>query len=78
MKGEFKILSDFLERCGPEVSGRSVVQPDPETLEKLDRFVRGEADRRERAELCLKLREHPEWIRQVAEKAKARRGKPKE
>ena len=39
MRDEFRILLEFLEQTGAEVSGRGDTQPAPELREKIERFM---------------------------------------
>ncbi|MCE9611749.1 MAG: hypothetical protein K8R23_16235 [Chthoniobacter sp.] len=74
MSNDFKILTEFLERLGPEVSGRELTVPLGETALKLQRFAAGECDPAERGEVCELLRLHPAWLRWVANRVKMARG----
>ena len=73
MNNDFKTLIDFLDRMGPEVSGRSLSAPYPEALPRLDRFARGACDPAERREVCELLRLHPAWLRWLADRVKEAR-----
>jgi hypothetical protein len=74
MSKDFKTLIDFLDRFGPEVSGKALVAPQDEVAAKLQRFAAGECDKEERAEVCEMLRTHPSWLRWLADKVKTARG----
>ena len=74
MSNDFKTLIDFLDHFGPEVTGKAVVAPQDEVTERLQRFVDGECDKEERAEICQLLRLHPAWLRWVADRVKLARG----
>lgn len=73
MSDDFKTLIDFLERLGPEVSGRALMAPHSEAAAKLQRFAAGECDKEERAEVCEMLRLHPAWLRWLADRVKLAR-----
>lgn len=73
MSKDFKTLIDFLERCGPEVSGKALVVPRDRAAAKLQRFAAGACDKAERAEVCEMLRMHPAWLRWVADRVKMAR-----
>jgi hypothetical protein len=70
---DFKILIDFLDRFGPEASGRHLPEPQTEAAAKLERFARGQCDDAERAEVCNMLRLHPAWIRWLADRVRLAR-----
>jgi anti-sigma factor RsiW len=66
MASDFTILHDFLERCGPEVSGRALPSPSPELAELLERFVRGQCSADDRSAVCELLQRQPEYLRELA------------
>jgi hypothetical protein len=70
---DFKVLIDFLDRFGPEVSGHEMAQPPSEAVAILQRFAMGKCDERERAEVCEMLRLNPVWLRWLADRVKAMR-----
>lgn len=70
---DFKILIEFLDRLGPEVSARQLSQPHSEEAAKLERFARGECTDAERAAVCNMLRLHPAWLRWLADRVKLSR-----
>ncbi len=70
-----KVLLDFLERVGPEVSGHHWPEPSHEAAKNLARFARGECDEPERETLCRLLHERPSWLRWVANQVRAERAK---
>jgi hypothetical protein len=74
MSKDFKTLIDFLDRFGPEVSGKVLVVPQDEAAAKLQRFATGACDKAERAEVCQMLRLHPAWLRWLADRVKMARG----
>jgi hypothetical protein len=76
MKTDFSIISDFLDRCGPEVCGHSAAPPAPEFTAKLDRFARGDCDPTDRAAMCDLLRTKPEYLRALARRVKELREEP--
>ncbi len=73
MSNDFTTLVDFLERFGPEVSGKALMGPHTEAAAKLQRFAAGDCDAQERAEICEMLRLHPAWLRWLAERVKMAR-----
>lgn len=73
MNSDFKTLIDFLDRLGPEVSGRILTEPHSAAAVQLERFARGDCDERERQEVCEMLQMHPAWIRWIADRVKLAR-----
>lgn len=73
MNADLKILTDFLDHFGPEVTARQLSQPHEEAAVKLTRFARGECNDTERAEVCGMLRIHPAWLRWLADRVKLAR-----
>jgi hypothetical protein len=73
MSNDFQTLVEFLDRCGPEVTGNSLSTPHTEDAAKLLRFAAGKCDDRERAEICNQLRLHPAWLRWLADRVKMAR-----
>lgn len=73
VNNDFKTLIDFLDRLGPEVSGRSLSGPNSEAMVRLTCFARGECNEIERLEVCKLLKLHPMWIRWLADRVKAAR-----
>lgn len=73
MKNDFESLLEFLEACGPEVTGHGspAVPLDDQTL--LNRFIGGHCSEKERREVCEFLQTHPAWIRWVADRIKLTR-----
>lgn len=78
VKSEFQILASFLERCEPEVEGRSGDELSEEMKSKLERLAEGECSTPERLKLCEVLRENPAWITWVVERIKLKRVGPGE
>jgi hypothetical protein len=70
---DFTALFQFVERFGPEVSGRNLPQPVGEHAEDFERFIRGEATTEERQKLCELLRDNPHWLRWLASRIKEER-----
>jgi len=66
MKSDLSILLEFLERTGPEVTGRQAIEPEAHVAELLERFARGECDDSERADVCQMLRLNPPWMHWLA------------
>ena len=73
MNNDFKTLINFLDRFGPEVSGKVLIAPQSEAAAKLQRFAAGACDKNERAEVCEMLRLHPAWLRWLADRVKMAR-----
>ncbi len=73
MNNDFQTLLEFLDRCGPEVSGRGLPEPATGEAAKLLRFARGKCGEKERAEVCAMLRLHPAWLRWLADRVKLAR-----
>lgn len=73
MSNDFKTLVDFLERFGPEVSGRELEGPPTDAVAKLQRFAAGACEAEERTEVCEMLRRHPAWLRWLADRVKLAR-----
>lgn len=77
MNPDFKILVEFLDRFGPQVSARQLPEPHTDAAAKLERFARGACSDAERAEVCNMLRLHPAWLRWLADRVKfSRREEP--
>jgi hypothetical protein len=70
---DFSLLTEFFERCGPEVSGRSFTGLQVEQTVMIERFIAGQCDDSERRELSRFLQRHPSWIRWIAERIKSGR-----
>ena len=70
MNTDIKDLIEFLERFGPEVSGRQTAEPENETAVLLERFARGECTPTEREVVCRMLRLHPAWLRWLADRVR--------
>ena len=73
MNTDFNTIIHFLDRFGPEVSGREIPEPTKEVTTKLERFARGECEPSEREEVCSMLRMHPAWLRWIADRIKLAR-----
>ena len=73
MNDDFKTLIDFLDRLGPEVSGRVLPEPHTAAALQLARFARGECDDDERLDVCAMLQLHPAWLRWLADRVKLAR-----
>ena len=73
MNNDFNTLINFLDRFGPEVSGKVLIAPQSEAAAKLQRFAAGACDKEERAEVCEMLRLHPAWLRWLADRVKMAR-----
>ena len=74
MSNDFKTLVDFLDRFGPEVSGKALMAPHSDAAAKLQRFATGACSKDERTEVCEMLRLHPAWLRWLADQVKMARG----
>ena len=68
MASDFSILSEFLERCGPEVSGLSLPTPAPELAAMFERFARGECSPEDRTQVCDLLQREPDYVRVLAQR----------
>ena len=73
MSNDFKTLVDFLDRFGPEVSGKALMAPHSDAAAKLQRFATGACSKDERTEVCVMLRLHPAWLRWLADRVKMAR-----
>ncbi len=73
MNDDLSPLLDFLERCGPEVSGRGLNGLEAEQVAMIERFIAGRCDDVERRELSEFLQLHPAWIRWIADRVKLAR-----
>lgn len=73
MHKDFQTLLDFLDRCGPEVTGHALATPETAEAALLQRFATGQCDERERADVCELLRLHPTWLRWLADRVKMAR-----
>jgi len=77
MTDPFTIISEFLERCGGEVQGRSLEElPPPEVQSQIEAFARGTLEASSREALVQLLHDHPEWIGRLAEEVKSLRTNP--
>jgi hypothetical protein len=66
-------LLEFLERCGPEVSGHGLSGLRAEQIAMIERFIAGRCDDLERRELSEFLQLHPAWIRWIADRVRLAR-----
>ena len=73
MNPDFKILIEFLDLFGPQVTARQLPEPYIDAVEKLERFAHGACSEQERAEVCQMLRLHPAWLRWLADRVKLAR-----
>jgi len=73
MSDDISLLIEFLERSGPEVSGRGLIGLRVEQTAMIERFINGRCDDAERRELSRFLQMHPAWIRWIAERIKTGR-----
>ena len=73
MNNDFKTIIDFLERFGPEVSGRELPETTEEVTSKLQRFAFGDCKVPERDAICAMLRLHPAWLRWIADRIRLAR-----
>ena len=73
MSNDFQTLIAFLDRFGPEVSGKALMAPHGEAAAKLQRFATGACSKEERTEICEQLRLHPAWLRWLADRVKMAR-----
>lgn len=61
---------DFMDRLGPEVSGRMVARSDEGANALMQRFARGECSKEERTEACKLMQARPHLVRMVASELK--------
>jgi hypothetical protein len=73
VNSDFNTLIEFLDRLGPEVSGRILNEPHRKEADQLKRFARGKLADGQRTELCAILKLHPVWIRWLADRVKEAR-----
>lgn len=73
VSNDFNTLIEFLDRFGPEASGRSFDQPGNQEAEKLQLFAQGKCNQAQVEEMCELLRTHPAWIRWVADRIRMAR-----
>ncbi len=73
VNSDFNTLMEFLERVGPEASGRLLNEPQQKEAGQLKRFARGKLAEEQRSELCAILKLHPVWIRWLADRVKEAR-----
>ena len=73
MSDDISLMIEFFERCGPEVSGHSLIALPLEQSAMIERFIAGRCDDAERRELSRFLQKHPAWIRWIAERIKTGR-----
>ena len=70
---DISLLMEFLDRNGPEVSGRGLIGLQVEQTAMIERFINGRCDDAERRELSRFLQLHPAWIRWIAERIRTGR-----
>jgi hypothetical protein len=75
VEDDLNALFEFLEQFAPEVSARSVAEPDAISVARLERFASGQSPAAERAEICRLLQTHPHWLRWLASRVKSTRAK---
>lgn len=73
MNNDFNTIIDFLDRFGPEVSGRALPEPVNKETSRLERFLHGDCKEPERSEICSMLRLHPAWLRWIADRVRMAR-----
>jgi hypothetical protein len=73
MNNDFNTIIDFLERFGPEVTGRELPEPINDETPRLQRFIEGDCKDPEREEICSMLRLHPAWLRWIADRVRLAR-----
>ena len=66
------ILTRFLNQFDPDVEGRAAEPPPAEVAGRLDRFAAGTASAEERSSVAALLKEHPEWVRYLAQAIRKR------
>ena len=73
MNDDISLLIDFLDRSGPEVTGRGLAglaELGTKQTAMIERFIEGRSDHNERRELAAFLQLHPAWIRWIADRVK--------
>ncbi len=73
MSHPLQILTRFLDHFDDEVQGRQLSGLPGEMALKLQQLASGTLPARERASLFADLRQHPQWIGQLADQVKALR-----
>jgi len=76
MESDLQIIIEFLERCGPEVQGHNVAEPDTREAALLLRVAAGQCTDEERAEVYSMLREHKPWLHWISNRIKSMRFDP--
>ncbi len=76
MADEFEKVVRFLERAEAEVAGRGDLLPASDLRQQIERMVSGECSEEEKEQICEAVRDHPEWVKWMAEKVKAKRDRP--
>ncbi|HEY1052725.1 MAG TPA: hypothetical protein VGE39_23300 [Prosthecobacter sp.] len=69
---DLDILTRFLNQFDPEVEGRAAEPPPPDVAERLNRFASGDSSATERGSVAGLLKEHPEWVRYLAQAIRQR------
>ncbi len=69
---DLDILTRFLGFFDPDVEGRAAEPPPRDIAALLQRFAAGEATPAERARVATLLKEHPEWVRHLAQAIRQR------
>ncbi len=75
MNNAFQVLSDFLERFGPDVQAHSLEGIPAELRRRLLEFAQGSLSDQGRADLAELLKEQPQWVERLAAEIKSRRPK---
>lgn len=71
---DISLVIEFLDRYGPEVSGRGLIGLRSDQTAMIERFIAGRCSEAERQELSRFLQLHPAWIRWIADRMKSGRG----
>ncbi len=69
---DLDILTRFLGYFDPDVEGRAAEPPPADVAERLNRFASGDASASERSHMAGLLKEHPEWVRYLAQAIRQR------
>lgn len=76
MESDLQIILEFLERCGPEVQGHNIAEPDMQEANLLLRVAAGQCTDEERAQVYTLLREHKPWLHWISHRIKSMRFDP--
>lgn len=69
---DLNILTRFLGYFDPDVEGRAAEPPPRDIAALLKTFAAGDATTAERGRVATLLKEHPEWVRHLAQAIRQR------